>query len=383
MTQPSLFPSPMDGAWSVTAVARASKRAIEGHLGALWIRGEIAGLKTYASGHWYFTIRDPESQIKCVMWRTYSQRVRPKPAEGTEAFIFATPSLWEEKGEFRLNVTQMLPTDGLGLHHREYERVRALLEKDGLFDPASKRPLPALATRIAVVTSLEGAALRDIVTVARKRWPAVRLLVVGARVQGETAEAELVNALEIVNRIPRLDACIIGRGGGSKEDLLIFNREAVCRALAAVRVPTVSAVGHETDVTLTDFVADHRAATPSAAAELVVPDREDLERRVYSLASRLANGLTRRTRLSTERLFRTSDRLVRAMTAMRDDHRRRLEQLGGQLHALSPLRILDRGYSVARTPEGQVLKRVEEFHPGDRFRLRVQDGEIPARVESS
>jgi exodeoxyribonuclease VII large subunit len=373
----------MDGAWSVTAVARASKHAIEGHLGALWIRGEIAGLKTYASGHWYFTIRDPETQIKCVMWRTYSQRVRPQPAEGTEAFIFASPSLWEEKGEFRLNVTQMLPTDGLGLHHREYERVRVLLEKDGLFDPAGKRPLPALATRIAVVTSLEGAALRDIVTVARKRWPAVRLLVVGARVQGETAEEELVHALGIVNRIPRLDACIIGRGGGSKEDLLIFNREAVCRALAAVRVPTISAVGHETDVTLTDFVADHRAATPSAAAELVVPDRDDLERRVHSLASRLAQGLTRRTRLSTERLFRTSDRLVRAMTAMRDDQRHRLEQLGGQLHALSPLRILERGYSVARGPDGQVLKRVEEFRPGDRFRLRVQDGEVPARVESS
>jgi exodeoxyribonuclease VII large subunit len=383
MTQPSLFPSPTDGAWSVTAVARASKRAIEGHMGALWIRGEIAGLKVYSSGHWYFTIRDPESQIKCVMWRTYSQRVRPKPAEGTEAFIFATPTLWEEKGEFRLNVTQMLPSDGVGLHQREYERVRALLEKDGLFDPARKRPLPALATRIAVVTSLEGAALRDIVTVSRKRWPAVRLLVVGARVQGETAEAELVHALELINRIPRLDVCIIGRGGGSKEDLLIFNRETVCRALAAVRVPTVSAVGHETDITLTDFVADHRAATPSAAAELVVPDREDLEHRVHSRASRLAHGLTRRTRLTIERLFRTSDRLVNAMTAMRDDHRRRLDQLGGQLHALSPLRILERGYSVARTPDGQVLKRRQEFRAGDRFRLRVQDGEIPARVESS
>ncbi|MEP7325094.1 MAG: exodeoxyribonuclease VII large subunit, partial [Gemmatimonadota bacterium] len=151
----------------------------------------------------------------------------------------------------------------------------------------------------------------------------------------------------------------------------------------AVRVPTISAVGHETDVTLTDFVADHRAATPSAAAELIVPDREDVERRVQALASRLANGLTRRTRLSTERLFRTSDRLVRAITSMRDDHRRRLEQLGGQLHALSPLRILERGYSVARAPDGQVLKRVEDFRPGEPFRLRVQDGEIPARVDSA
>jgi exodeoxyribonuclease VII large subunit len=367
---------------SVTAVVRASRRAIEGHIGSLWIRGEIVGLKAYSSGHWYFTIRDAESQIKCVMWRTYSQRVRPKPEEGSEAYIFAAPTVWEEKGEFRLNVTQMLPTEGQGLQQKEYERVRRLLYQDGLFDPARKRALPPLATRIAVVTSLEGAALRDIVTVARKRWPAVRLLVVGATVQGDIAEAELVHALGIVNRIPRLDACIIGRGGGSKEDLLVFNREAVCRALAAVRVPTVSAVGHETDITLTDFVADHRAATPSAAAEMVVPDKADVEHRVFSLGTRLANGLTRRTRVTTERLFRTSDRLVRAITHRRDEQRRRVDQLGGQLSVLSPLRILERGFSVALSPEGKVLKRTAQFTPDARFRLRVQDGEVPARVES-
>lgn len=383
MTEPSLFPSPTDGAWSVTAVVRAARRAVEGHLGALWIRGEICGLKAYSSGHWYFTIRDPESQIKCVMWRTYAQRVRPRPAEGAEAFIFATPTVWEEKGEFRLNVTQMLVTDALGLQHREYERVRALLEQDGLFDPARKRPLPTLAARIALVTSLDGAALRDMVTVARKRWPAVRLLVVPARVQGETAEAELVRALTLVNRIPRLDACIIGRGGGAKEDLLVFNRETVCRALARVRVPTISAVGHETDVTLTDFVADHRAATPSAAAELVVPDRGDIEHRVHTLAGRLAAGLTRRTRLTAERLFRTGDRLQDRMHRILEQRRRQLDRIGSELNALSPLRVLDRGYAVARDREGRVLSRVEALGPGTRFRLRVRDGEVGARVDSA
>ncbi|MEO8201518.1 MAG: exodeoxyribonuclease VII large subunit [Gemmatimonadota bacterium] len=380
MTLP-LFDSPVDGAVSVTAVARAARRSVEGNLGPLWIRGEICGLKAYSSGHWYFTIRDAETQIRCVMWRTYSQQVRPKPEEGTEAFVYATPTIWEEKGEFRLNVTRMIPSDGQGGQSKEYERVRKLLEADGLFDPAGKRALPPMATCIALVTSTDGAALKDIVTVTRKRWPAVRLIVLGARVQGETAEAELVHALTLVNRISMVEVCIIGRGGGAKEDLLVFNREAVCRALAAVRVPTISAVGHETDITLTDFVADVRAATPSAAAEMAVADRREVEDRVHVLASRLANGLTRHTRVTTERLLRTSDRLVGALTRMQEHHRRRLDQLGSQLHALSPLRVLERGYSVALDSEGQVLRRLADFEPGLPFTLRVQDGTVPARVE--
>jgi exodeoxyribonuclease VII large subunit len=378
---PSLFDSPVDGAVSVTAVARAARRSIEGSLGPLWIRGEICGLKAYSSGHWYFTIRDAESQIRCVMWRTYSQQVRPRPAEGTEAFVFASPTVWEEKGEFRLNVTRMIPTAGVGDQVREYERVKKLLDADGLFDPARKRSLPAMATCIAVVTSTDGAALKDIVTVTRKRWPAVRLIVVAARVQGETAEAELVRALRIVNRIRPVEMCIVGRGGGAKEDLLVFNRESVCRALAAVRVPTISAVGHETDVTLCDFVADVRAATPSAAAEMAVRDRSEIEARVHTLGSRLAQGLTRHTRVSSERLLRTQDRMLAAITRLQDHQHRRVDRLGSQLDALSPLRVLERGYSVARDQSGRVLRRTEEFASGMPFRLRVQDGEVAARVE--
>jgi exodeoxyribonuclease VII large subunit len=376
-----LFDSPVDGAVSVTAVARAARRSIEGNLGPLWIRGEICGLKAYSSGHWYFSIRDSESQIRCVMWRTYSQQVRPRPDEGTEAFIFANPTVWEEKGEFRLNVTRMIPTAGLGDQVKEYERVKKLLEADGLFDPTRKRPLPPMATCIALVTSTDGAALRDIATVTRKRWPAVRLIVIPARVQGDTAEAELVRALRIVNRIRPVELCIIGRGGGAKEDLVVFNREAVCRALAEVRIPTISAVGHETDVTLCDFVADWRAATPSAAAEMAVRDRGEIEARVQTLGSRLANGLTRHTRVSSERLLRTHDRMLAAITRLREQQHRRLDRLGSQLDALSPLRVLERGYSVARNAEGRVLRRIGDFVPGLRFTLRVQDGDVAAQVK--
>jgi exodeoxyribonuclease VII large subunit len=382
MTNLPLFDSPVDGAVSVTAVARAARRSVEGNIGPLWIRGEICGLKAYSSGHWYFTIRDAETQVRCVMWRTYAQQVRPKPPEGTEAFVYATPTIWEEKGEFRLNVTRMIPTDGQGGQAREYERVRKLLEADGLFDPARKRSLPPMATCIAIVTSTDGAALKDIVTVTRTRWPAVRLIVLGARVQGDTAETELVRALSMVNRIAGVELCIVGRGGGAKEDLLVFNRESVCRALANVRVPTISAVGHETDVTLTDFVADLRAATPSAAAEMAVRDRREIEARVHVLGSRLANGLTRHTRVSAERLWRTSDRMIAAMNRLQERQRRRLDQLGSQLDALSPLRVLERGYSVARDGDGHVLRRVEHFDPGMSFTLRVQDGDVAARVEN-
>ena len=256
------------------------------------------------------------------MWRTYSARVKSAPPDGAQVFVFGIPTVWEERGEFRLNVTELLITDQLGQQQLELERIRRALEKDGLFDPARKRPLPALPERIAVVTSLDGAALRDIITVSRRRWPAVQLLVVGTKVQGMEAEAELVRALGIVNRLEGVDLCVVGRGGGSREDLAVFNTEAVCRALAAVKVPTISAVGHETDVSLSDLVADVRAATPSAAMELAVPDRADLARQVAALGFRLGRALGRGTRLAGERLARSGDRLEAALA-------RQLERPGG------------------------------------------------------
>jgi exodeoxyribonuclease VII large subunit len=277
----------------------------------------------------------------------------------------------------------IIPTSAVGAQQQELERVKAALERDGLFDIARKRPLPAFARCVAVVTSLDGAALRDVTIVIRRRWPCSRLIVVGARVQGDGAEAELVRALGVVNRLTGVDVCIVGRGGGAREDLAVFNSEAVCRALAAVRVPTISAVGHETDVALTDFVADLRAAPPSAAAEAAVPDLRDVERQVRSLASRLASGLSRRTSLAAERLERPADRLPAANGQPIDRRRNRLDRSAAQLDALSPLRVLARGYAMPTAPDGRVLKRRADFPPGERFDLRVSDGSIAARVEDA
>jgi exodeoxyribonuclease VII large subunit len=355
---------------------------MEQGIGPLWIRGELSAIKVYQSGHWYFTLSDAQVQLRCVMWRTYSQRVRGgPPPEGTQVFLYALPTVWEERGEFRLTVTQLLITDRVGQQQLELERIREALQRDGLFDPARKRPLPPLPDRIAVVTSLDGAVLHDLRTVARRRWPAVELLLLDARVQGAEAEAALVRALRLVNRLERIDCCILARGGGAREDLAVFNSESVCRALAAVQVPTISAVGHETDITFTDLIADVRAATPSAAMELALPDRAELARHVAGLGLRLGNALGRGTRLARERLARTADRLQAVLEQRLERRRRDLERLGAELHALSPLRVLERGYSVARGADGRVLRAVADFPAGREFSLRVSDGEVPARVE--
>jgi exodeoxyribonuclease VII large subunit len=375
------IPSPTDQVWSVGQLSASVKRLIENHAMPLWVRGEVVQCKAYSSGHWYFTLRDACSQVRCCMFRLNTSRAGKPPADGTEVYVLGKPGLYEEKGEFQLVVSRMLPTSALGRQQQELERVRAILQQDGLFDPIRKRAVPRYASTIALVTSRDGAAVHDVVTVTQKRWPCARLLVVGARVQGEGAVDELVRALRLVNRLPRVDLCIIGRGGGGREDLAAFNSEAVCRALAAVRVPTISAVGHEIDISLTDLVADVRAATPSAAAELAVADRRDVLRVVDDLSVRLASGLTARTRLAGERLARTADRLQAGVQSTLQIKRSLAERLAVQLDALSPLRVLGRGYAVPMDGDGRVLKRCTDFIPAELFRLRVADGEVRARVE--
>ena len=373
--------APTDEVWTVSDLVGTAKRVLESGFLPRWVKGEVIQCKAYPSGHWYFTLRDATSQVRCCMWRTNTQRAGAPPRDGTEVFALGRPVLYEQKGEFQFVISQILPTAAIGAAQREFERVKAALQRDGLFDHARKRPLPRLPCTVAVVTSVAGAALRDIMTVVRARWPLCRLVVVDARVQGEGAAAAIAGALRLVNRIPGVELCIVGRGGGGREDLAAFNTEAVCRALAAVRVPTISAVGHETDVSLSDLVADLRAATPSAAAEQAVPDRREVLRQVADLGSRLAAGLASRTRVAEERLARTADRLHAGVDDALRRERHRADRLAAQLDALSPLRILDRGYAVPVGGDGRVLKRRADFAPGDRFRLRVADGEVAARVE--
>ena len=368
-----------DGAWTVAQVTRRARQLVEAGLQPLWIKGEITGFKTYRSGHWYFSLRDAEAQLRCVMWRTDNQRVSRQPEDGLQVFVEGKPTVWEERGEFRITVKRLIPTDADGQWELQLRKAKAALERDGLLDPARRRPLPRFPARIAIITSPDGAALHDILTVIERRWPAVEILLLPTRVQGEAAERELCRALRLTNEIS-VDVAIVGRGGGSREDLWAFNSEKVARAVAAVEVPIISAVGHEQDIVLTDLVADLRAPTPSAAAEAVVPDRDETTRVVEVLARRLGRSLTSRTMLGGERLERTADRLHVAMSDQVERRATRLSLLSGRLDALSPLRVLQRGFAVARDDTGKVLKTVRDFTVGNDFRLTVTDGDVRARV---
>jgi len=372
--------SPNDGALSVSDVTKQARRLIESGFTQVWVRGEVTGFKAYRSGHWYFTLRDADAQVRCVMWRNANRSLPEPPQEGSQVFLEAKPTVWEERGEFRLTVKRLVPTDEGGLWQLRLEKARAALLRDGLLDPARKRRLPEFPSRIAVVTSPDGAALRDIVSVIRRRWPMVELLIVPSLVQGDGAEEGLCAGLQLADRIPNVDLVIIGRGGGSAEDLWAFNSEKVARALAAISVPTISAVGHETDVALTDLVADLRAPTPSAAAEAAVPNRTEVIRLASALARRLASGLSSHTMLGRERLARTTDRLTNAMSMQVESRKARVGRLSVQLDALSPLKVLERGYAVARDDKGRVLKYTGDFRPGSDFRLTVSDGDVAARV---
>ncbi len=372
-----------EGAWTVSEVTRRARSVVEQSLGPVWVRGEVTSFKAYQSGHWYFTLRDARAQLRCVMWARDNRRLRVPPADGQQVFVLGQPTVWEERGDFRLAVAELLGTETDGAWRLAFERARAALERDGLLERGRKRPLPLYPRRIAVVTSPDGAAVRDVMAVVARRWPAAELLVVPARVQGAEAEDDLCRALALLARIPGLDVAIVGRGGGAREDLWAFNSERVARAVAAVGVPVVSAVGHETDVTLCDLVADVRAATPSAAAEAVTPDRAEIDTQLDALAHRLARGLHRRAERMGERVARTGDRLAGAMGRRLERAAARVAAAAGRLDALSPLRVLARGYAVARNAAGGVLRRAAQFPPGLAFRLRVADGEVPARVEET
>lgn len=415
----------IDEAWTVSLLARTLKRRVEDDGAPIWVRGEIAGVKRYASGHCYFSLRDDLARVDCTMWRSSVARLRVPLEEGSVVYALGHASVWEERTALRFNVTQVLPASAVGPAAQEAERVKQLLLRDGLLDPARKRPVPEYATRIAVITSVAGAAVRDIITVAARRWPGVELFVINSAVQGTTAAAELVAALDLLCHLEAIDCCIIGRGGGSKEDLVAFNDEMVCRAIAACSIPVISAVGHEIDVTLADLVADLRAATPSQAAEFALPDRRDVEVRLDRARRRLVSVTATLLRARSERVERTRDRMASALVERVRRAERRLLAAGGKLapalarrvvlprehvariesrlapamrrrlasfdagcrthaaslDALSPLAVLGRGYAVARDADGRVLRRSDQFAPGIHFTLTVSDGTVAARTE--
>lgn len=370
-------------AYTVSAVNALVREFLEGAFPPLWIAGEVTGWKRYPSGHCYFSLRDASAQLRCVMFRGDAQRLPTDPEEGMQVRALGTLTVYERRGDFQLVVREIEGEGAGGLWRLAFERLRARLDAEGLLAPERKRPLPRFPATVAVVTSPVGAALHDILTVLERRAPWTRVLISPARVQGEGAAEDIARALERVGRHGGADVVIVGRGGGSVEDLWAFNEEVVARAIAASPIPVVSAVGHEVDVTIADLVADLRAPTPSAAAEAVTPDGEALARQLEDRRIRLAAALRQRSAERRGELLFQRTALARAIRSAVRERRERLLRAAGKLEALSPLAALRRGYAVPLDEEGRVLRSVAGFTPGAGFRLRVVDGSVVCRVEEA
>jgi exodeoxyribonuclease VII large subunit len=363
----------------------------------VWVEGEVSGVTRHTSGHMYFTLKDAVAQIACVMWKTSAPTYGALVVHGGQILAHGKVSVYETRGQYQLYVDRV-QSRGIGDLHAQFEMLKAKLEAEGLFAPERKRPLPEFPHRIGVVTSPTGAVIRDICNVLARRWPLVQVLLAPAQVQGEDAPPQIVAALGALYRRDDLDLIIVARGGGSLEDLWAFNDEHVARKIAESPVPVVSGVGHETDFTIADFVADVRAPTPSAAAELVTPDRAELEAQLAALRATLASALTddlriRRAALQSQAraLLHLSPQVRLANLRQRVDdltaqatgsilhvlqlHRARLTGATAWLDALNPLAVLQRGYAVVRR-DGQLVRSVTQVSSRDRLSVRVSDGEF-------
>ncbi|HVA56856.1 MAG TPA: exodeoxyribonuclease VII large subunit [Gemmatimonadaceae bacterium] len=368
-----------DTAVAVTSLTQTAKAVIEGAFSPLWVRGEVSDFKAHRNGHWYFTLRDESAQIRCVVWSRDQRGIPASPDDGMQVSALGQLTVYAARGEMQFTIRR-IEAVGDGLWRKAFEQTRARLESDGLLAPERKRPIPKYPRRIAVITSPTGAALHDITAVIRRRAPGVEVVVIPAAVQGEAAPRELVAALDRLARWHDADLLIIGRGGGAREDLWAFNDELVARALAACPIPTISAVGHEVDVTICDLVADLRAPTPSAAAEAAVRAVSELATEVRALGVRLRRAVASRVEVAGMRLHRAGRALAGLAQRGVERRRARLGALAGRLDALSPLATLERGYAVARDDEGHVLASVTQFTPDTAFRLTLRDGDIRART---
>jgi exodeoxyribonuclease VII large subunit len=364
---------------AVSALTELAKRILEGGFTAVWVRGEVTGFKKHSNGHWYFTLRDRMAQINSVVWSKDTRSIPAPPDEGMQVAAFGNLSVYPTKGIMQFVVRRM-EAEGDGLWRKKLEITRAKLEVEGLLRADRKRALPRYPRRVAVVTSPDGAALRDIVAVMRRRARGVEIVVVPAAVQGDAAIMELCRAIERVGRWREADVLIVARGGGSREDLQAFNDERVARAVAKCPIPVVSAVGHEVDITICDLVADVRAATPSVAAETVVRDEIELVAEIRAIGRRLSRGLTKQVDGAKADLQWHASALHRRLTGATERRRARIATLGGRLHALSPLATLNRGYAVARATDGRALMSAKQFSDDMPFNVLLRDGTVAARV---
>ena len=366
------------------------------------IRGEISNYKLYPSGHHYFSLKDAESAIRCVLFKGNAFSLRFRPENGMSVLAVGKVSLYPRDGSYQFYCTRLLP-DGAGDLSVAFEQLKQKLFQEGLFDPAHKKPLPAYPHRIGIVTSPAGAAVHDMLRILGKRYPLSKVILLPVRVQGSEAPAEISRAIDYANRDGLCDVLIVGRGGGSIEDLWAFNEEAVSRAIYRSAIPVVSAVGHEPDVVISDFTADLRAATPSNAAELVAPDQIKLRNTLLAIRKQMNTAVIRnvsekRRKLQTfaahpllrnpesylqERRLRLDlarGELQRAGTGILQEKRRELVRLGAALDAMSPLKVLSRGFSMTAGKDGTMIRSVRDVREGEEIRVQLQDGSLKAKV---
>ena len=390
--------------FSVSELNERIKDLVESdrQLARIWVRGELSNYKVYPSGHHYFSLKDADGALRCVMFKSAASKLRFKPQNGMRVLCCGRVSVYPRDGVYQMYAAELTP-DGLGELYLAFQQLREKLGAEGLFDAARKKPIPPYPERIAVITSSAGAAVRDIIRVLRKRFPLAKVLLLPVRVQGAEAPPEIAGALRYANRWQLADLIICGRGGGSMEDLWCFNDERVARAIAESEIPVISAVGHEPDFTIADFAADLRAATPSNGAELAVPDQSELRAQLDAdrdVLSRSVTALLERQRhrlqvLSATRAMRDPMNTIEDRRILLDRQQARLEAasaailkqvgsryvaLAAKLDALSPLKVLRRGYAVTADGAGRVVTSAAAFAPGDTVKIRYADGRVDARV---
>jgi exodeoxyribonuclease VII large subunit len=382
------------------------KAVIEGQpvLRSLFVKGEISNFTNhYKTGHFYFTLKDENSLIRCIMFKGFAEKLKFVPENGMKIILHGKVSAYPKDGQYQLYADNMEP-DGIGALYIAYEQLKAKLEKEGLFNPAYKKPLPKIPKRVGIITSPTGAAIRDIINILGRRFPYAEGVLYPALVQGDGAPAQLIEGMRYFNSANNVDVIIIGRGGGSIEDLWAFNDERLAREIFASEIPVISAVGHETDFTICDFVADRRAPTPSAAAELAVPETMELKQKILNIIGRMdmlimhniKNNRQKLNELAGKRVLNTPDYIV-------DDRRFQLMNLDARmengmkyslslkkevfarytskLEALNPMSVISRGYSAVFSDSGQLIKSVDQVEVGDRLNFKTVDGSVSAEVK--
>ncbi len=388
----------LNNTFSVSQITGQIQNTLEQSFSSVWVKGEISNLTRHSSGHWYFSLKDNGAQLSSVMFRRQNDSVRFEPAHGMEITVHGRISVYPPQGRYQLIVDQMLPA-GQGDLHLAFENLKKKLMTEGLFEPSKKQNLPSYPSKIGIVTSPTGAAIRDMINILGRRFPLAGVILFPVKVQGEGAAKEIAQAIGEMNRLNECQVLLVGRGGGSLEDLWAFNEEIVARAIASSDIPVVSAVGHETDTTISDFVADHRAPTPSAAAELVVPDQLELKRWFNQVEQSLESTVVRTIeryaqRLdsiagsyalkkpelmieqSIQKLDQMEDRSIRSMAEAISRYSARLDNLYTSVESLNPLRLLENGYAVISGSDGEVIRSIDQVSDGTVLQMRVQDGEV-------